>query len=86
MSNTYYKPEPVARYVSEPTAEQIEEVRTWIRANNLDYEDAFDCAVECSHSLGIFDAGVVGVAPREDRCVAVFVGGLVESFFAGSWS
>lgn len=86
MSNTYYKPEPEPRFVSEPTAEQIEEVRTWIREHHLDFDDAFDCAVECSVSLGIFDVPAADINPNDDRCVVVFVGGLVESFFAGSWS
>ncbi len=73
------------RYIDEPSPEELEEVKAWIRANAMDYDDAFDCSVECCHDLGIFDEGQFAVDPTQDRAICQFVGELTESFFSGRW-
>jgi hypothetical protein len=73
------------RYIAEPTPEELEEAKAWIRKNHLDYEDGFDCAVHCCHDLAIFDFDEFLTDPRQDRAIAHFIDALTQSFYAGAW-
>lgn len=69
------------RYISVPSAEQVEEVKSWIRKNLSRHTDSFDMAVDCCHDLEIFDWDEHEVDPRQTHPIASWIGELCEDAF-----
>lgn len=73
------------RHISDPSEDDTKAAKLWIRENSATYEDAFDCAVDCAHDLGIFDKDQFEIDPKQDRAIPEWIMKLTESFFSGSW-